>query len=226
VRRVRHVGFTLLELLVALSVFSLVSVMAYSGLRTVLQSKQQTDLHAMRIHQLQSAVLMLERDLEQFVPRAVRDEYGDEQPALSTADSGTRQLAFTHAGWSNPIATARSNLQRVAYGIEDEQLVRSSWSVLDRAQDSEPYQAVLLDKVREIKLRYMDNSRKWQTQWPPADLASGDSIPQPLAIEVTISLEDLGDIRRVFPLFAEPIPSTSTQQNSSNTQDNGQGKGQ
>lgn len=216
--RIRHAGFTLLELLVALSVFSLVSVMAYSGLRTVLQSKQQTDLHAMRIHQLQSAVLMLERDIEQYVPRKVRDEYGDEQPAFSTADTGARQLAFTHAGWSNPVATARSNLQRVAYGIEDEQLVRSSWSVLDRAQDSEPYQAILLDKVRELKIRYMDTNRKWQTQWPPADLTPDEAIPSPLAIEVTLSLEDLGDIRRVFPLFAEPIPSIAANQNGTNNQ--------
>jgi len=202
-------GFTLLELLVALAVFSLVSVMAYSGLRTVLQSKQQTEQHAARIQQLQSTVLMLERELEELVPRAIRDEYGDEQPVLRTSDYGPIRLEFTHGGWRNPTASDRSSLQRVGYGVEDEQLLRLSWSVLDRAQDSEPYRAVLLDGVRELNLRYMDSDHAWQTQWPPATLAPGDPEPLPVAVEVTLVLEDMGTIRRVFPLFAEPFPSVT-----------------
>jgi len=206
----RQSGFTLLELLVALSAFSLVSVMAYSGLRTVLQSKKLTDERAARIQQLQSAELMLERELGELAPRAIRDEYGDEQPVLRTSDYGTIRLEFTHGGWRNPTASDRSSLQRVAYGVEDEQLVRFSWSVLDRAQGSEPYRAVLLDGVHELNLRYMDNDHTWQSQWPPANLAPGDPVPLPVAVEVTLVLNDLGEIRRVFPLFAVPFPTVQT----------------
>jgi len=212
----RREGFTLLELLVALAVFSLVSIMAYSGLRTVLQSKQQTEQRALRIQQLQSAVLMLERDLGQFTPRAIRDEYGDEQPALSSSDYGPIRLEFTHGGWQNPTASTRSNLQRVAYGIEDEQLIRLSWTELDRAQGSEPYRAVLLEKVRELNLRYMDEAREWQTQWPPNGLAPGDPVPVPRAVEVTLVLEDLGAIRRIFPLFAPPLSTVTAGGNGNN----------
>jgi len=224
-RSSRYHGFTLLELLVALSVFSLVSVMAYAGLRTVLQSEQQTEQRATRIQQLQSAVLMLERDLAQFVDRPIRDEYGDEQPALRTADYGASRLEFTHAGWRNPTASARSTLQRVAYGVEEEQLLRLSWPVLDRAQDSTPYRAVLLDKVREFNLRYMDDAHEWQLQWPPAGLAAGDPVPLPLALEVTLVLEDLGEIRRVFPLYAEALPAPAAATGNGGTQDAGQEEG-
>lgn len=206
----RQTGFTLLELLVALAVFSLVSLMAYTGLRTVLQSKQQTEQRAARMQQLQTAVLMLERELGQMVPRAIRDEYGDEQPVLRTSDYGPIRLEFTHGGWRNPTASDRSSLQRVAYGVEDEQLIRLSWSVLDRAQDSAPYRAVLLDGVRELNLRYMDNDRAWQTQWPPPTYTPGDPLPLPLAVEVTLTLKDLGEIRRIFPLYAEPFPVVTT----------------
>jgi general secretion pathway protein J len=201
----QHKGFTLLELLVALAVFSLVSVMAYAGLRTVLQSKQQTEQHAARLQQVQSAILLLERDLGQFVPRPVRDEYGDAEMPLRTADYGAIKLAFTRAGRANPTGLPRSTLQRVAYGIEEEVLQRYSWPVLDRAQDSTPYRAVLLDRVREFNLRYLDDAREWQSQWPPSGGQPGALEPLPRALEVTLVLEDLGEIRRLFPLFVEPL---------------------
>jgi general secretion pathway protein J len=219
----RHSGFTLLELLVALAVFSLVSVMAYSGLRTVLQSKQQTDEHAGRIQQLQSAVLMLERDLSQFVPRPVRDEYGDESDAWHTSDYGAIRLAFTRGGRRNPTAIARSTLQRVAYGVEDEQLLRFSWPVLDRAQGTEPYRVALLDGVREFSLRYRGDGDEWLTQWPPVGLAPGDPVPLPNAVEVTLELADMGKIRRLFPLFAEAMPTVVNVSGNSGAQGAGEG---
>ncbi|HEX9803445.1 MAG TPA: type II secretion system minor pseudopilin GspJ [Gammaproteobacteria bacterium] len=201
-------GFTLLELLVAMAVFALVSLMAYGGLRTVLQSKQATERQASRIQQLQSAVLMLERDLGQFVARGIRDEYGDAQPALRSADYGTVLLEFTRAGWRNPTATARSTLQRVGYGIEENSLLRFSWTVLDRAQESAPYRATLLDGVREMRLRYLDAAREWHEQWPPAAYSADDPWPVPLALEVVLALEDMGEIRRLLPL-PQPLAAGS-----------------
>lgn len=198
-------GFTLLELLVALAVFALVGLMAYSGLRSVLQSKQLTELRAVRMQQLQNAILLLERDLSQFVPRGIRDGYGDAQPALLSADFGTTLLEFTHAGWRNPTGMARSTLQRVAYGIEEESLLRFAWNVLDRGQDSTPYRVVLLEGVRELRLRYLDEGHEWHDQWPPAGLEQ--EPPMPLALEATLVLEDMGEIRRVFPLFQPALSS-------------------
>lgn len=220
-RQLRQNGFTLLELLVALAVFSLVSVVAYSGLRTVLQSKQQSDLRADRIQQLQAAILMMERDFSQFVPRPVRDEYGDESGVVQTSDYGAQQIAFTHGGYPNPTAMSRSTLQRVAYGLEEEQLVRFSWRVLDRAQNSEAYQVVLLEGVRELSLRYLDENSEWQNEWPPAGLNPDDEAPVPKAVEVTLALTDMGEIRRLFPLFAEAMPTTLKTSSGSDEQDAG-----
>jgi general secretion pathway protein J len=218
VRAPRVGGFTLLELLVALAVFAMVSLMAYSGLRTVLLSKQVTEQHAGRIQQLQSAVRMLERDLSQLAQRSIRDDYGDRQEALRTADFGPITLEFTRAGWLNPTAMARSTLQRVAYGIEEESLQRYSWTVLDRAQESIPDKVLLLDGVREMRLRYLDDAGEWHEQWPPAGLGQAVAIsptgqtqtvalPSPRALEVTLRLEDMGEIRRLIPLLQPPPPA-------------------
>lgn len=198
-------GFTLLELLVALAVFALVSAMAYSGLHTVLQNKQVTEQRAVRIGHLQSAVLMLERELSQIAfLRGIRDDYGDRQDSLRTAGFGSILLEFTRAGWRNPTRTARSTLQRVAYGIKEESLQRYSWTVLDRPQPSTPHEVVLLEGVRGMQLRYLDQGGKWHEQWPPVGLAQTQSMPLPRALEINLELEDLGEIRRLLPLPQPP----------------------
>lgn len=208
----RSRGFTLLELLVALAVFAMVALMAYSGLRSVLYSKQITEQRAARMQHLQSAVLMLERDLGQIaLLRGIRDEYGDAQPPLRTADFGAITLEFTRAGWPNPTGMARSTLQRVAYGIKEDALWRYAWRVLDRAQQSTPDGIALLEGVREMRLRYRDDAGEWHEHWPPVGLAQAAPVPSPTALEVSLELEDLGVIRRLFPLLRpEPFVSTTT----------------
>ena len=74
-------GFTLLELLVALSIFAIVAVLAYGGLGTVLDQRILTEESAERLADLQKTYLIVQRDIEQLVPRAIRDEFGDEQAA-------------------------------------------------------------------------------------------------------------------------------------------------
>ncbi len=62
-------GFTLLELLVALSIFSIVAVLAYGGLDSVLEQRILTEESAERLATLQKTYLIIQRDIEQLVPR-------------------------------------------------------------------------------------------------------------------------------------------------------------
>ena len=55
-------AFTLLELLVALSIFSVLSVMAYGGLQTVISTKQATDKSAERISEIQIELMLLQKE--------------------------------------------------------------------------------------------------------------------------------------------------------------------
>ncbi|UCE89614.1 MAG: type II secretion system minor pseudopilin GspJ, partial [Pseudomonadota bacterium] len=95
----RQVGFTLLELLVALAVFAVMSAMAYGGLSSVLNMREQTDAAAQRLASVQRAFLRIERDLEQSVTRGVRDAFGSMQLALEAAEDGDNgRLEFTRIG--------------------------------------------------------------------------------------------------------------------------------
>jgi general secretion pathway protein J len=146
----------------------------------------------------------MSQDFMTLEPRPVREPLGDGvQPALR-ADSRTEQLAeFTHSGWSNPAGVARPTLQRVAYRMQDGILRRDYWAMLDRTLTSQPVSAVMIDKVRSVKLRFMDSTRNWQEQWPaPGNAVGGmNSIDafstRPIAVEITIDLEDWGTLTRL-----------------------------
>ena len=75
-------GFTLLELLIAMAIFAIMAVMAYGGLKTVLATRQAVTERAAELRQLQQTLQLLNEDLLQALPRSIRDELGDPEPAF------------------------------------------------------------------------------------------------------------------------------------------------
>jgi len=194
----RQSGFTLLELLVALGIFALLAAMSYSGLNSVMSARQITTQHADRLGQLQKAFLWLGRDIEQVVDRSVRNEYAEVRPAMLGVETGRYQLELTRTGWRNPAGRARSNLQRVAYGLRDGNLLRVYWNVLDRAEDSVPLESVLLEDVEKLELRFLNDKNAWQNSWPSSQLGGVASATPPRAVEVTLETKAEGRITRLF----------------------------
>ena len=194
-------GFTLLELIVVVAIFALISVMAYGGLSSVLKSRARVATAIERTTALQKGYLRLRNDFQQLRARSSRDAYGQPQPALLVRPDDA--VEFTRGGWRNPLAQPRSNLERVAYYLDDQKhLVRQSWRVLDRAQASEPVELPVLDQVEEIHWRFLDPSLQWQAHWPaqglPAQTAQASQPPPPRAVELTLRLTDLGEVRFLF----------------------------
>lgn len=197
-------GFTLLELVVVIAIFAVFSLMAYGGLDSVLQTRRQVELAQERLAQLQKAYLRLRNDLQQVSLRPARDGFGDVQPALRATDGG--YLELTRGGWRNPLYLPRPGLERVAYRYEDGELIRMSWRVLDLAQDSKPVEIALLDGVEEVRWRYLDASREWRSRWPmESPDAQPAAMPPPLAIELTLRTEDLGELRYLFRVGLDEV---------------------
>jgi len=193
-------GFTLLELLIALAIFALVAAMAYGGLNTMLRTTDGMEARADALRAIQLGWLWVDRDLEQFLDRPIRNEYGDRLAALRVGTPDGDLIEFTRAGWSNPLGEARSSLQRVAYRLEDDILYRRWWLVLDRAQDSAPVEEPLLEGVTEVEIRVLDDQRRWQAQWPPLDQDPEAPPARPLAIELRLHTGAFGELRWLFRL--------------------------
>jgi len=199
-------GFTLLELLVALAVFAIMAIAAYGGLRNVLFTRAAVEEQNRRLAAVQLAVYRMEQDVEQTLARGIRDEYGDPQPALQGGALASDALTLTRAGWDNPLGQSRATLQRVAYRLREGRLWRLHWQVLDRGGLIEPRETLLLDRVQELKVRFLDADDAWQDDWPPpaasddGETERRDSVVLPRAVEVSLMLEDWGEITRLFPL--------------------------
>lgn len=205
----RQQGFTLLELVIAIGIFALMSAMAYGGLNSALSTREHADAQAERLAQLQKAMLIISRDIEQALDREVRDIYGDPQPALSGGGYGSSILEFSRSGRANPMAQQRSHLQRVGYLVAEDRLLRQLWPVLDRAIDTTPFEAVLLEGVSQVDLRFMDQDRQWQPQWPPLNPGNPNQAAPglPRAVELSLDLEDWGRVRRVFEIVGGAVGS-------------------
>jgi general secretion pathway protein J len=199
----RQRGFTLVEIMIAVLISAIVSVMAFGAMREALAHRTIIRERSARLVALTNTISTLTRDLGQMQPRPVREPVGSgHQPVLRGTTSATPEIVFTRGGWSNPVGNSRSSLQRVRYVLRDGVLYREYWLVLDAQIEPQPVSRRLLDRVRDFQVRYMDDGRNWQSSWPPAT-PSGSTGPRelrwrPIAVEVSLTLEDWGVVTRII----------------------------
>ena len=200
--RAPHSGFTLFELMVAVAIFAILAALGYASLNNSIRYREVTDRNLAKLRDLQTTVRLLGQDFQELAPRPVRDALGGpNQPALSADARNAYVVVMTRAGWSNTAGLQRPALQRVGYLLDNGTLRRDSWTVLDATQSSEPLRRELMRKVKRFEVKYLDTGRQWLTQWPPAASQPPTSERQrPLAVEVTLELEDWGVITRLFEI--------------------------
>jgi general secretion pathway protein J len=219
-------GFTLIELIVAVLITSILFAMGYRALSQTLVGRNEVEEQGARLAALTQAFRVIEQDVELMQPRPVRDLLGnsylsaayvdpnsqlsgsahiagsDDSSGLSAAPNGVVQLSFTRGGWANPAGLPRSELQRVSYLVRDGKLVRQHVPVLDATSGSLPEERELLDKVDVLHFRFLDESQTWSDSWPsPAlqrQLPAIQLRARPIAVEVTLKLKDFGVLTRII----------------------------
>ncbi|AMO58283.1 hypothetical protein GZ77_21380 [Endozoicomonas montiporae] len=190
-------GFTLLEMLVAIAIFSLLTLSGRQLFMSVIDAKDVTGSQLNRLREVEYTMLVLEQDFRQLVDRGVRTDgrvstqslFSDGN-MLSTDDQA---IAFVRSNWRNPAQQLpRSELQRVSYRLKSNRLERMHHHVLDPLQNAEPVNRELLDGVNSLKFRFFYNN-DWQNT-----LQDNGQLPEGLLIEM--DLQDLGIIERRFLL--------------------------
>jgi len=191
-------GFTLLEMVVAISIFAVIAAISYAALNNFLDARARiNDINA-KIRELQSAFVLLEHDLRYAVNRPVRDQHGDPEPAFAATAGNTlapnERLRLTTTRPSSSGAGAQQ-LTRVAWRLEDGALSRVTWRVLDRDIDSPEYSREVLSGVQDIEFRFL----AYQAN---EELTEGDEWVSesglPAGVEVTVMLEDASAYRRIL----------------------------
>ena len=194
-------GFTLVEILIAIALFAIISVITYTTLTSAINVSNHTSEVAQRLADIQRVLMLMERDLVQMAPRPVFDEYGEEQPAFLISDLSNEGFEFTRGGYQNPARLNRSLLKRVAYEVRNDELYRKTWQVLDRATQTEPeFEESLMKGVTRFEVTVYDD--KWVEKWPPE---RSDSQEQPApdelpaAVKLFMEVEDYGRFTVMIP---------------------------
>jgi general secretion pathway protein J len=193
-------GFTLLEILIALFVFTIVSIIMVSALHNISNTQSATEKQSARLDQLQLAMLILSRDIEQTINRPILNSQGAQDgPLIGTKNS----ITFTHAGLANPLGQLhRSTLQRARYSLKNDTLVRETWDVLDQTPDSQIHARNLLNAVSELHFEYLDDKGKFQTEWPTVGQSQ---IPLPRAVRVSLTIKKWGKLSQLYLISGQGL---------------------
>jgi len=195
-------GFTLLEVLIAIAIFSVVSLASFTIFDTVLRGDESSKLRSDRQNELQRAFFLIERDVMQIAKRSMR--INGEAPSnvfIQTADDSfladNQAMAFVRNGWTNPgLLLPRSDMQSVAYRLEENTLERLHYNFVDAVVGQEPKIRPLITNISDLSFEFYDG-QNWQTKW------SGNSLP--LAIAIEIETDDFGYLRRQFLVAGDKV---------------------
>lgn len=193
----RHAGFTLLEILISLFIFTILSMMMTGALHTVITAQSGAERSAEQLRQLQIVLVRVSRDVGQIVNRPVKTTNGQDASAFYGTPQG---FAFTHGGM---VGQSRQHqvLQRTQYIWSHEGLWRMVWDVLDQAANSpKPNQRLVLNNVTNARFEYLDDKNAFHTNWPVSGTANA---LLPRAVKMTLTIEDWGTIRQLYVIPAQ-----------------------
>jgi len=198
IKKTSQRGFTLLEILVAMAIASFIGVAAMELLDKSTVAHRKIQQQGDRYNAIERTMLFISNDIQQIAPRKFRDEFGDIKENLTSDDSiGKTHLSFTRLGRRNPAGLARSNLEKLTYLVEDEKLKRISYLYPDGMSLENGLNRTLLDKIDKLSLQFFDGEN-WSEFWPVDTAASSSSNALPVAIRVTLELQDIGSINRLY----------------------------
>lgn len=180
-------GFTLVEMLVSLFIFALLSaagvaLLSYSAKAQGFASARLDDVAAVR-----RMGALLTSDLAQATGRLPRDDMGRAHPAF---DGQAASMELVRGGWDNLDGAPRASVQKVEYRLAGGRLERIAYPYIDGAAAMPPL--VLLDDIRALHLRYRDKDGKWRERWDPTR-----PTELPRAVELVLDSET-GTIRHLF----------------------------
>ena len=189
-------GFTLIEVLAALLVLSLLALMSYRGLGAVLDARQHVTQETEKWRRVANFFARFEQDVLLAAPRPVRTATGTVAAWRGRADvTPEPRLEFSRFASAEGVDTAR----RLAYRLNDRQEVELwSWPGLDIAPNVSPARYPVLAGVTQFELQYLNAGLVWVNVWP----AAAFDPPIPRAVQVRIVLASGEEIVRVFALHS------------------------
>ena len=191
-------GFTLLELLVAITVLSIVSMIAWRGLDSLVSTRERLEPEVDDVRSLLTAFGQMERDLTQITNPTFLGLAGSPLN-IGVADGGQ---VIELARVASPVPDRATEVQTVFYRVVDGSLVRQATPPLpsfNRANVDSFETARLINNVKSINVRVWQVPNGWVSPFPSEGGGAQPPTGQtPPGIEVTLVRTDDKKFRRVF----------------------------
>ena len=189
----RPTGFTLVEMLIALSIFGMLTAAGVTLLSVTARTQQTADRLLSEVGEVRRVGALLSADLAQAAARIHRDRDGRPQRAFAGGSGGAPALlAFVRHGWDRGDG---GTLQRIGYRLSEGRLERLSFRNVDGG--GEAVVIPLLDGVTQVRLRYRDEDGAWLEQWNHSD-----EMRLPEAVELVTRSDTHGVVRQLFVVGA------------------------
>jgi general secretion pathway protein J len=172
-------GFTLIELMCALLILSLLALMSFRGLGAVLDARDHVRQETEKWRSVTAFFSRFQRDVQLSAPRPIRAAPG--------------RLEFSRFAAAEGVDTPR----RVAYMLnENREIELWLWAGFDPVPDAQAARYPVLSAVAVFELQYLDNELAWVDAWP----RSQRDPPLPRAVRLRIVLAAGEEVVRVFAL--------------------------
>lgn len=217
----KSAGFTLMEIVVAVSIFAIMSTMMFPALIQYFDITDRLKDKGEKIAELQRLFVFLENDLRYVVYQEIRDPFDGQAFAQSfTLDTDDGELIKFVALYPDAAANAAVS-QLVAWQLDDDKLQRKTWFTPSFYADEEPRVATIMQGVRAIELQVADSEEDglvWTADWDDKE-----SIPK--AVEWLVTLDDDTQYRRVFEIPPQEKEAIATPPAGAGGQQAGDGDG-
>lgn len=202
-------GFTLIEILVAMAIFTLIGLASTGLLTTVIDSNNLSQERFEKLQLLQRAMVTIERDIQQAVSRPVRANGEKQEIVMAGGEvdgSDDDGIGFVRGGWHNPqLMLPRSTLQYVAYRLRDNKLERLYSNYVDNVIGYEPKVRVLLENIESFKVEFLSGNNASSTIKDDDDIKWNEKYQDtvlPRAVAIEFVSKDFGMLRREFTLVS------------------------
>ena len=202
-------GFTLIELVLAVAIFSFIALAGTYLLRQTIRGAAQQVEIVNNTSQLQQALWLLSQDMYNLIDRPAKIGTKLQGTVHSKQEGEDDYLGsrykilfhFTRLSWIDTRYKYTSQLLRVAYALKQssnsgsQQLVRLHWPHVDRFKTQKPFERILIDKVRKAKASFFAKGQKDISRWPNTKSDEGE-LPDGLILELDI--ENYGKFEKII----------------------------
>lgn len=183
-------GLTLIELMVALAIFSVLGVLSYRAIDSASISRDRLAAKSHRWQEVSRFFQLTESQLLQIVGRPViQGVMGSSLIVIPSSDSREFQFSFLK------LDGARNSVRRIGYRFADEQIVMLCWPGVD--VDTTPTEHVVLENVTHLSLKFITDDGRVSMTWPAQPPAKN---PLPEGLEIQLETTDVGTLRRLIAL--------------------------